>query len=327
MVLRLLWSLRLVFAVMAILACVPDKAQALTCSGTVTDVDFGAPNLMDAAPVDVMGTMTITCTAIPLLTVIKLCPGIEAGAGGADGSARLMTGPSGNTLSYQLYQDAGRTQAWGSLGNPGLGTVPPLSLNGGLTGTDTTTRTIYGRLFSGQSAMLPGAYRSDFTGTQVVLTYAPYLLVALGSCTGFVGTQNAYPTFATMAAPAPGCTLTTADLAFPSAGVLNNAISGQTSMTVACTKNTPYSISLDNGVTGTAPAARQMKSAAGATVTYALYRDSGRSQVWGTASSGAGFAGTGSGANVAVPVYGQAPVQTTPAPGVYSDRIVATIAY
>jgi spore coat protein U-like protein len=324
---HLLWSLRLILAAMTLLAVVPSKAQALTCSGTVTNINFGAPNLLDAAPVDVMGTLTVTCTSIPIATVVKLCAGIDAGSGGASGSARLLTGPSGNTLSYQLYQDASRTQAWGSLNNPNLGTVPAMSLNGGLTGTDTATRTIYARLFSGQSAMLPGAYSSSFTGTQVVLTYAPYLLVGLGSCVGFVGTQNAYPTFTATATPGAGCNLTTADLTFPSAGVLSNAVSGQTSLTVACTRNTPYSISLDNGQTGTAPTARKMKSAAGNTLTYGLYRDTGRSQIWGTAAASQGVTGTGSGSSVAVPVYGQVPAQSTPAPGVYTDRIVATIAY
>lgn len=324
---RLLWSLRLVLAVMALLAVSHGKAQALTCSGTVTNIDFGAANLLDANPVDVMGTMTITCTSIPLLTVVKLCAGINTGSGGASGSARLLTGPSGNTLSYQLYQDSARTQAWGSMDNPSMGTVPAISLNGGLTGTDSTTRTIYGRLFAGQSTMLPGAYSSSFTGTQVVLTYAPYLLVGLGSCVGFVGTQNAYPTFTAMASPGAGCNLSTNDLTFPSSGVLNSAVSGQTSLTVACTVNTPYSVSLDNGQTGTGPTARKMKSAAGNTLTYGLYRDSGRSQPWGSVSASQGVTGTGSGSNLAVAIYGQVPAQATPAPGVYTDRIVATIAY
>jgi len=324
---RLLWLVRIALVAIALVAVMPGKAHALSCSGTITNIDFGTPNLLDTAPVDVMGTLTITCTAIPLLTVIKLCPSINAGSGGASGSARLMTGPSGNTLSYQIYQDSSRTQAWGSLDNPSLGTVPAVSLNGGLTGSDTVTRTLYARLFAGQSTMLPGGYSSNFTGTQVVLTYAPYLLVGLGSCVGYVGTQNAYPTFNVTAAPGAVCNLTTNDLNFPSTGVISSAVSGQTSMTVACTRNTPYSISLDNGQTGTAPTARKMKSAAGDTITYGLYRDAGRSQVWGSAASSQGVTGTGSGANLAISVYGQVPAQTTPRPGAYSDRIVATIAY
>jgi spore coat protein U-like protein len=84
---------------------------------------------------------------------------------------------------------------------------------------------------------------------------------------------------------------------------------------------------LDNGQTGTAPTALKMKSASGDTVTYGLYRDSSRSQVWGSAASSQGITGTGTGANLAIPVYGQVPAQTTPRPGAYSDRIVATIAY
>jgi spore coat protein U-like protein len=274
-----------------------------------------------------MGTFTVTCTSIPILTVIKLCAGIEAGSGGVSGSARLMTGAGGNTLSYQLYQDASRTQAWGSQSDPSLGTVPVMTLSGDLNGAATVTRTIYARLFASQSVMPPGAYSSAFMGTQVVLTYAPYLLVGTGSCTGFVGTQNAYPTFTVRAAPGAGCNLTTADLTFPATGVITSAVAGQTGLTVACTRNTPYSVSLDNGQTGTDPAARKMKSAAGDIVTYGLYRDSARSQPWGSASASLGVTGTGSGLSLAIPVYGRVPAQSTPKPGVYSDRIVATIAY
>jgi spore coat protein U-like protein len=236
-------------------------------------------------------------------------------------------GPSGNTLSYQLYQDASHTLAWGSLSDPSLGTVPVMTLNGGLTGTDTINRTLYARLFGSQSMSPPGSYTSAFAGTQVVLTYAPYFLVGTGSCVGFVGTQNAYPSFNVSAAPGAGCNLTTTDLAFPSTGVINSAVSGQTSLTIACTRNTPYSISLDNGRTGTDPASRKMTSSAGDVLTYGLYRDSAHNQVWGSATSSLGVLGTGSGSSLTLQVYGMVPKQTTPKPGVYSDRIVATIAY
>lgn len=323
----LFFVLRAALVVMALMLALPGKAQALACSGTITNVDFGAPNLLSTSPVDVMGTMTITCTAIPILTVIKLCPSINEGSGGVNGSARLMTGPSGNTLSYQLYQDSGRTQAWGSISNPALGTAPPVSLDGGLTGTGTTNLTIYGRLFGSQSTSLPGSYSSAFTGMQVVLTYAPYFLVGIGSCTGYVGTQNAYPTFNVLAAPAAGCNLTTPNLTFPPTGVITSAVPGQTDMTVACTRNTPYSISLDNGQTGTGPTARKMVSPAGDSLTYGLYRDNARTQPWGTAAASQAVTGTGSGNSGPLSVYGQVPVQTTPKPGVYTDRIIATIAY
>ncbi len=70
-----------------------------------------------------------------------------------------------------------------------------------------------------------------------------------------------------------------------------------------------------------------MTSAAGDSVTYGLYRNSAGNQLWGSAASSLGVTGTGSGANLALTVYGVVPAQATPKPGVYSDRVVATITY
>ncbi|MGO7251540.1 spore coat protein U domain-containing protein, partial [Rhizobium brockwellii] len=102
-----------------------------------------------SGPVDVTGTVTITCTSIPLLSVVKVCSGIGAGSGGTDGSGRLMTGTAGS-LRYQLYQDAARSIAWGSLDNPVLGTVPAIIISNLLNGAGSATRTLYARLFGGQ---------------------------------------------------------------------------------------------------------------------------------------------------------------------------------
>ncbi|RYZ11666.1 MAG: spore coat U domain-containing protein [Comamonadaceae bacterium] len=70
-----------------------------------------------------------------------------------------------------------------------------------------------------------------------------------------------------------------------------------------------------------------MVSAQGQRVAYQLFRDPARTQVWGAAAQGLAVAGTGTGLAQAYTVYGRVPAQATPAPGIYSDRIVVTVTY
>jgi spore coat protein U-like protein len=66
------------------------------------------------------------------------------------------------------------------------------------------------------------------------------------------------------------------------------------------------------------------------TVPYQLYKASGRTaaDVWGTTIGAGGnvLAGTGTGANQNVPVYGRVPSANFAA-GTYTDTVVATVTY
>lgn len=305
----------------------PGKAQAQRCSATITDVDFGAPSPLSTTPTDAIATVTATCTGIPLLTQVKMCPSIGEGSGGASGSGRLMTGPGNAKLAYQLYQDASRTQAWGAVDNPALGTVPVLTIGNGFSGSGTANVRLFARLFGSQATFPPGTYQSVFTGAEAAFTYSLYFVGIPVGCTGFVGSAVIHPDFEVSARPPAGCTLTTTDLVFPATGVIRSAIHGEASIRVSCTSRTVYSVSLDNGITGTAPASRRMTSAGGDGVTYALYRNPGRTALWGSAPAGLSVTGTGTGSEQTLTVYGLVPAQATPRPGSYSDRIVVTLTY
>ena len=62
-------------------------------------------------------------------------------------------------------------------------------------------------------------------------------------------------------------------------------------------------------------------------VTYGLYQDSGRTQVWGDSAGTNTAAGTGSGLAQTFSVYGRVPAQSTPSPGTYVDTVVVTVSY
>ncbi len=316
------------FLVLALLmlgiAAAPATANAQICSATISAIDFGSPVLLDGNAVDATGTVSVTCTSIPLLSVVKICPGIPAGSGGTDGSARLMTSPSGS-LRYQLYQDAARTQPWGSIANQALGSVPGMILAGSIAGAGTITRPVYGRLLAAQTTAPADQYRSDFLGNATSFVYGAALLGAGTDCTGFVGSGTLHPNFSVTAASARSCTIAATDLPFPPVGVLAAPVAAQSRITLTCTAQTLWAVALDAGRNPDAASTRRMKGPSGGLIAYGLYGNAGHSVRWGSAAQA--MSGTGTGSAQRLTVYGQVPAQRTADPGTYADTVVATITY
>lgn len=115
------------------------------------------------------------------------------------------------------------------------------------------------------------------------------------------------------------------------------AVDNQGSVTARCTPLTPYSIALSagaNAATANDVTTRRMKNVDAAVTTsnyvgYQLYRDSGRSLVWGNTTGTNTLASTGTGANQVWPVYGRVanPSTNNAAAGSYLDTVTATITY
>jgi spore coat protein U domain-containing protein, fimbrial subunit CupE1/2/3/6 len=122
------------------------------------------------------------------------------------------------------------------------------------------------------------------------------------------------------------CTVSTSGLNFGTYDVfssLNDDITA--TITVNCTKNRAYSISLSSG-SGTF-GSRTLTGPVGA-LAYNLFLDSTHLTIWGDGSSGTGiFRGTGTGANVGTPVYGRIPPRQNVRMGSYSDVITVTVTF
>ena len=117
-------------------------------------------------------------------------------------------------------------------------------------------------------------------------------------------------------------------LDFGSQSILDTARNGATTIGILCVNTTPYNVRLDAGTgAGATIANRLLTSGAGAAITYSLYRDAGRTLIWGVTDGTDTVAGVGNGALQTIDVYGQIPVQTTPAPGVYTDTVTVTVAW
>jgi spore coat protein U-like protein len=100
------------------------------------------------------------------------------------------------------------------------------------------------------------------------------------------------------------------------------------SVTVTCTNTTPYNVGLSSGM---APAAtvttRRMTGGVGVFLGYALFSDTGRTTNWGSTTGADTVTGTGTGIGQVLTIYGRVAAGQFPAPGDYTDTIIATVIY
>jgi spore coat protein U-like protein len=145
--------------------------------------------------------------------------------------------------------------------------------------------------------------------------------------------QTTTTTFAVTATVLSTCSATAATLAFPNYTPGGGAQIGNTTISVKCTKNTPFTVALDVGsTTGDAFAQRLMASGVN-TLQYNLYTTAGLGTVFGDGNAGTSTAG-GVGLGVAtansVQVFGQVPdsvANQAAIAGSYSDTITVTVSY
>jgi spore coat protein U-like protein len=299
-------------------------AHAQTCSLSVSNINFGAVDTLSGGNVDTSATANINCTGL-LLTTIRLCPNLGSGTGGLTESNRQMLSGA-NVLTYQLYSSTWGGTVWGSDLFADPPTPPPLSVTLNALGSGSISPTVFARAFGGQSTAPPGSYLTTYSGNQAQLRYAVCPLGICPACSaGLAGSANA--TFTVSATVAANCLVLAQNINFGSIGVLSANLDATGQVTVTCTPTTSYTISLNGGTTGSPPASRKMSKGA-ETVTYGLYKDAARSQVWGDAGTpGSTVAGTGTGLAQNLVVYGRVPPQSTPSPGLYTDTVVVTVTY
>ena len=122
------------------------------------------------------------------------------------------------------------------------------------------------------------------------------------------------------------CTVVGSTIAF------GNYTSSQVDQTgniaVVCTNGTSYTIGLDAGTgTGATTSVRKLSGSLGGNLDYALYRDSGRTNNWGSTIGTDTQAGTGNGLLQNLTVYGRIASAQKPLAGVYADTVTVTLTY
>jgi spore coat protein U-like protein len=307
------FSYSIVAAIAGVFVCacgLSSGAHAQTCSLSITDVAFGSVDVTANAAVDTTATFSINCGVF--LLGGSVCLNLGAGGGGATNAANRFMKSGANTLTYGLFTDAARTTAWGSDLWAGGG-APSVVVNFGVLQGGSRSRTIFGRVFSGQQTVPAGSYLSAFSGIDASITV---------NCSGPATTT----TFNVTATVPTSCTVTANNLNFGTVGVLTANTDATTTLSPKCTNGAAYNIGLDKGLNGSSVTARQMK-AGSALVNYSLFSNSGRTTNWGNTVGTDTVSGNGIGSAQSLTVYGRIPPQTTPSPGTYNDTIVVTLTY
>lgn len=317
------WRRYSIVAVLALACLVPRAALAQSCSFTISNLTFGNVSTITGAPADANGTLTANCSGYST-TTIRLCLSIGIPTGGFN--PRTLTGPAGATLTYNIYSDAAHSTIWGSVNS---GTYPAVILDlPVVSGSASTTLTMYGRVNAGQTASSVGTYTQSFASTDTLLTYIGYTGTP-PTCTG-ASTPSARVGFTATATVAADCNITAAPLAFPAVTALNSQVTANTSVNVTCVSGAPYTIALDAGTTPGATVAnrRLLLNGGASTIVYGLFKDAAWTQPWGDGTSGTTTnAGTGNGNSQTFTVYGRVQPQTLPPPGNYSDTVTATVSF
>jgi spore coat protein U-like protein len=277
-------------------------AHADNCSVTATAVAFGNYNQFAIQPLNMTGTITVTCnkdfTGLP----------ISLTAGSGIFAQRHMTS-SGGTLNYKLYTTGGYTSIWGD-GTSGTVTVPVNVVNG------SGTVSVYGQIPTGQMSPL-GNYTDTIT---VTVTYGGKTAQTTFAATATITTACAISAVGTMNFGNLGLSFWTTDKAAVSANI-----------TYTCSSGLPATITLGQGLNpeaGSSDAAPLRRMRLGATsnhIGYNLYKDSGDTTVWGNTAA-TGVATTGTGSAQTATAYGKATHANVPV-GSYSDTLVVTITF
>lgn len=309
------------------------RAQALGCQvDTVPTLDFGRPGANPTSRVDTASSVSVSCEGF-LGEQVKVCIGINASTPGNTLLPYRQLRDGGDRIDYQIYRDSSRTQTWGR--RTDAGTAGPLEvvitldqpyffnlLGRGSTGN----LPVYGRIIAGQSGLGAGNYTSTMNNSDIAATNnlsAP--------CGSFNSNRETFTARAT-ATLLGSCTIVASDLSFGTRFSLAGNIDASSTLGVTCTANTAYNVSLNGGsVTGNIANRRMgLNGTAPGVVGYQLYRDAGRSQVWGDGSGASTTvigAGTGTGTPTTLTVYGRVPSQPMPPSGIYRDTVTATVEY
>jgi spore coat protein U-like protein len=157
--------------------------------------------------------------------------------------------------------------------------------------------------------------------------------IALALAAGGAQAATKTQTFNVTAAVAANCFIDATDMSFGSYD--GTAVVDSTStVSVRCSKNAPFQISLNAGTTvGGTVAQRLMAGPGGDTLQYNLYTPAGYGTVWGDNTGGTGWVsafGTGLGNWLDYTVNGRIPnsvANQAAAIGNYSDVITATVSY
>jgi spore coat protein U-like protein len=304
-------------AVLCSLSSLPLPAHAaLVCEADIPSMDFGLISGSDGSSPQTSSPVTVSCYGGTPGASVHACLTIGPGSGtsGAGLTPRYMTGGEAASLAYQLTSEdilsAGGT-TWDMR-------ALRIALDAA-TGSATVETTLYAEVASIGAQVTIGSYTSRFAaGTDVALSYGE------DAC----DRSGATNTFTIDATVTPSCTISVSNMDF---GVIDAILAAPVeqiaTISVSCTHGSAYIVGLDHGsnAVDAGPTGRRMANE-GDLLAYGLYHDNARLLDWGLAA-GTVAAGTGSGANQALTVYGKIFLDQIAVVGTYFDSVVVIVSY
>lgn len=123
------------------------------------------------------------------------------------------------------------------------------------------------------------------------------------------------------------CTISAAPLVFMAPAPVNATIDSTTTITVQCPPNIAYSITLDNGLWPQGNNRRVKHTNFNDYLTYDIYKDPPRSQIWGRGNTQPVNGNSGPSGVVTHPVYGRLNARSNMRAGAYRDSVVVEITF
>lgn len=320
-----------------------EAAATTSCTAEMTALNFGSVDLVSDGTLTANATLTYRCTnndnkVAYTRVCFNLGDGSGAGAAHLDWTPRALSNGT-DKLYFQLYQNVTQT-IWGSDGNPSVpdpydvvvGPIPRRA-NGVNGVSPDVTFTLRGVISSGQGALPPGTYTSDFTGghTNVHSTPAADTSATVPANCGTQGSDNFG--FSVSATVVKSCLVSADPLDFGSAdGVVSATnIDSTTTIRVTCSKSTAYNVLLipSNSNTGGSGVMTGQTSGNTDTVPYRLYSNAGRTTAWGSlAANGLSVAAADvTGTTQSLTVYGRVPGLPNVRPDNYKDTVTVNVTY
>ncbi|VVD65991.1 Csu type fimbrial protein [Pandoraea fibrosis] len=299
-------------------------ALAQTCALGTPTLAFSAFSPISGAALPATGTIPVSCTW-PIVggnPNVKVCLALNA-------SQPLSLTNAGNAITFGLFTDPAYSNAWGTATSSVIAITLARPLLGG---TLTQNVNVYGKIAAAQTTV-PTSGSSNTVYTRVFATgdmslqYASYGALSPAPACGSAMTAVPGTPFNANVTVINNCTIAAANITFATQSALSSPVTSTGQITVQCTQNDAYRVSLSGGLLGTVTS-RSMTGVTGSSVSYQLYLDSGYATIWGDGTSGTSqLTGVGSGLVQFIPIYARVPAQSTPAPGVYTDTVTATIEF
>ncbi|VVD64033.1 Csu type fimbrial protein [Pandoraea anhela] len=302
------------------------SALAQTCTVGNPTLAFAAFSPISGFALSATGTFPVSCTwpALGGNPNVKLCLSLNAAQPLTLTSATNV----GSVINFGLFTDPSFSNAWGNSTSNVISLTMARPILGG---TVTQNVNFYGRIAAGQTTVPTSGnsntvYSRAFASADTALQYASYAALSPAPACGTAMTAVPGSPFTANVTVINNCTIAAANITFATQSALESPVASSGQLTVQCTKNDAFRVSLSGGLLGTVTA-RKMTGLT-SSVGYQLYLDSSYATIWGDGTAGTSqLTGVGTGLIQVIPIFALVPAQSTPAPGVYTDTVTATIQF